>query len=255
MKKEERMNKRVIFIVGIYVCLFATWVQAETLHIVCEEEWRPYVFEQDGVAKGFSPEVLEHVFDKMGVSIKITPYPWNRALKMVFSGETDALFEASKKPDREEACYYPSEPLFYSNYVFFILKEHAGKLKYESFDDLKGYTVGVCDGYSYTSEFWEFLKAQNNFVSTVNDESLLKMLNLGRVDIVPVEIGNAIELLKKLGIQDRVVHLPKPLTQKPYYIIFNKQRVEEAFVEEFSHTLRDFKQTSEYDALFEKYLQ
>ncbi len=247
------MNTRIIMSAVISFVLLSVSVQAEILNIASEENWIPYAVTEDGEAKGFSADLIRAVLDRMETPYTITPYPWKRALSMVMDGKAAGLYNASPKPDRAEKCFYPTEPLVYSQYVFFILKERADTLQYESFDDLQGHTLGMCDGYSYSPEFLEFAKTHDDVIKAPDDEILLKMLSKGRVDFFPAEIGNGMAILKKLGLEDTITYLPKPLLEKPYYVIFNKERVDQAFVDEFSQTLKAFKETPEFKAIYDAY--
>ncbi|MDM8538898.1 transporter substrate-binding domain-containing protein [Desulfobacterales bacterium HSG17] len=123
-------------IIFIFITFIFSTVHAKNLEIVCEDDWRPYIYFENKVPKGYSYEILEKVFNQMGVNFSIKPYRWKRALKNVMKAKADALFNASRKPDREAACFYPSEDLLKSAYVFYILKENSDKLKFDSFDDL-----------------------------------------------------------------------------------------------------------------------
>lgn len=42
-------------------------------------------------------------------------------------------------------------------------REVQGRLRYTEFSDLTGHRVGVTSGYSYTPEFWDFLKGNSNY--------------------------------------------------------------------------------------------
>ncbi len=237
----------IVFVISIH------FAHAKNLEIVCEEEWKPYIYFENGKPKGYSFEILEYVLKNMEIEYTLTPYPWKRALKYVMKGRVDALFNASKKTDREEACHYPSEDLLKSKYVFFILKRNEKKLKYQNFEDLKGHLIGVALGYSYTPEFWNFVKINKNYLEARNDKLNFKKLSKGRIDYFPAEIGNGKAIIEELGIGDIITYLPKPLTQKPYYIIFNKSRIEKEFVDMFSNTLEEFKKSPEYKGLYDKY--
>ncbi|MBF0226564.1 MAG: transporter substrate-binding domain-containing protein [Desulfobacterales bacterium] len=75
------MIKKFLCLLFIFNLFIAAVAFSETIEIVCEEEWKPYVWKEGKDAKGFSPEVLDAVFNSMGVKYTITPYPWARAEK------------------------------------------------------------------------------------------------------------------------------------------------------------------------------
>ena len=230
-------------------------VYANTLTVASEEFWPPYCLKdkEDGTSRGFASDVVKKVLESMGQDFKMTPYPWKRGEKFVLTGKSDALFPASRKAKREAKCYYPAVPLFDSEYFFYINKKNEGKLKYDSLADLKGHKIGVSAGYSYTSEFIEFIKVNKNSDEAKTDELNLKKLAYGRFDYFPGEAGSVALLVKSLGIAAKIIRLPKPFIQKPYYIIFNKEKVDEAFVKKFSDALKAFKTTDEFKSIYTAY--
>lgn len=244
-----------LFIVGM-LCLgvFAN-AQAKMLDIVCDDHWAPYEWKDKttGELKGFAPDVVRNVLRNMGVEFKITAHSWKKAEKYVLEGKAGALFPASRKAKRETKCYYPEIQLLDSQYFFYIRKANEGKLKYNDFSDLKGHKVGVTSGYSYTPEFMEFIAANKNISEAKTDELNLKKLVKGRFDYFPGEAGNVALLARRLGIEDKIVRLPKPFIEKPYYIIFNKEHVDEVFVKNFSEALKKFKGTPEYQSIYTGY--
>ena len=106
-------------------------------------------------------------------------YPWARAERFLFAGKIDALYSSSTSKKRREHCHFPEESLIVSPWVLFIRKEDQGKLKFDSFRDLKGKKIGVVRDYSYTPEFWEFLNAERNYQLAVTDQqNFKKLLNI-----------------------------------------------------------------------------
>lgn len=241
----------VVFIFCILLTGNSLW--AKTLDIVTEDAWPPYSYKDEGVVKGYATEVLSGVFKSIGTDYTVKSYPWARAEKMALSGEADAVFNASHKEKREAACYYPSEQLFDSTYVFFIKKTDMNRLKYNSFEDLKGHKVGTTKAYSYTKELLDYLGANTTVSESDSDLNNLRRLAAGKIDYFPGEIANITMLLRQEGLSDEIVPLPKPLIQKPYYIIFNKKNVDQDFVEKFSDALKTFKGTPEFKEISSRY--
>ncbi len=236
-------------------CFLSVNTGAQTELTIATEQWPPYVYEAHGKIVGYSIDILDKVFAEMGVKTTMTQYPWARATKLTFSGQADALFHASKHEERMKYCYYPDEPLTDSQYVLFIRKADIGKLVFDSYDDLLGYRVGVTLGYSYTQEFLDFLHAYNLHQETFSDESNFKMLASDRIDYFPSDLRNGVFWVRQLGFQDQLTYLEKPVFQKDYYLIFNKENVSKAFVQQFSETLKQFKQTKQFRNIEEKFLK
>ncbi len=253
------MFRKLVFSAVTFCFLFLSislCAEIKSLDIACDSAWPPYGFKENGKLTGFAVDVVKGVMKNMGIDATITSYTWKRAEKRVLSGKADALFCASKKAKRMKKCYYPKEPLFDSQYVFFIKKSNSGKLKYDSLEDLKGHKVGVTLGYSYNKKLWNSLKANKNYSSVKSDRLNMKKLAAGKIDYFPCELGTGVSLMKKLGVEDQITFLKKPVIKKPYFIIFNKQRMgnSTAFVEKFSQALKEFKKTDAYKKIYTKYL-
>lgn len=249
------MRKALLSIIVVLASCVVCSAEDRRLEIVSEEEWKPYIWYTNGIPKGYSHEVLDRVFRQMGIVWELEKHPWKRALKKVMGGKADGLFNASRKTDREAACHYPEIELFHSQYAFYITKENTGRLKFDTLDDLEGHTVGVALGYAYTEEFWNFVRKKGNYDEAKNDKLNFLKLAKGKIDYFPAEIGNAKILLRELDLSDKIVRLRKPLTQKPYYLIFSKSRVDKKFVGDFSRNLESFKKTDTFKEIYEKYFE
>lgn len=245
--------KKIGFLSLVFIMIASGFSYAGNLNIVTEKEWPPYASEEKGEIKGYAIEVLSKVFESMGTSYVVKAYPWAKSESMALTGKADAVFCASRKAKREAACHYPSEELFNSTYAFFVRAQDKDTLKYDSFDDLKGHKIGVTRAYSYTEEFLAFIKANKNYSEANSDKLNLRKLAHGKIDYFPGEVGNVTMLLKEEGLTGKIVPLQKPLTQKPYFIIFNKKKVDKAFVDKFSGALAKFKETSAFKEISSKY--
>ncbi|MGE0087710.1 MAG: substrate-binding periplasmic protein [Desulfococcaceae bacterium] len=181
-------------------------------------------------------------------------FPWGRLLEMGLKGEFDGIFSATMNEERKKVMWYPKEPLMVEPWIFWIRKSDADKLKFTSYEDLKGHRIGLVKDYTYTPELWEFVKKENNYEEVVHDPLNFRKLVKGRLDYVVSSVNFGAYIAKEEGITD-LVH---PLTEKPvvdsrFYIIFSKQKVSEEWVNRFSGHLAAFKQTQEYRNLLKKF--
>jgi len=250
--------KRIIFAVLLVFLSLSVCGAEERKLIVITDEWPPYGF-RAGVPgneymTGYSTEVILAVLKKMNVGIddRIKQYPWVRD-KMIREGDADLAYNAAASEEREKETYYAYEPLIDSAWSFFIRKEDEGKIKYDSLDDLKGQIIGVGIGYTYTPEFWDYVKKENSFEEVATDEVNIRKLVAKRFNIILLDYINGLYMLKKLGLTDKIVVLPKPLKEFHSYAVFSKRRIEKSFVDQFSAELKAFKATEEYKAIYEKY--
>lgn len=192
------------------------------------------------------------VFERMNIEfVSMKAYPWNRAIKMMENGTADALFSANYTKDRTEFAYYPKETIVDSPWVMWVRKESG--LKFESLNDLIGKRVGMVRGYSYTSDFRDFIRTHTLFEEVASDEQNFRKLNGGRVHYIVAELRNGAHIVRSLGF-DGIIPLDKnPVKFDGLYLIFNKRNVPRSLVDQFSVELGKLKQEPVYKALYEKY--
>jgi len=190
---------------------------------IATSEWRPYGYLEDGKPAGFASEVLAKVLNKMGVEYRIEFMPWQRALDLAKTGETDAVYSFSYNAQRAEFLLYPETPLHPSEYVLYIRKSDAGKLKFDTLDDLKGYKVGITRGYSYSDALLKKLADLENSEEAENDEMNFEKLNAGSIDFFPEDLLSGLILLRKLSLRDKIAYLDKRVIIKDYFIAFSKR--------------------------------
>jgi polar amino acid transport system substrate-binding protein len=222
------------------------------LSLVCDD-WPPYQIIHKDRISGFSTAVVKTVLQRMGTDgVFLDAYPWKRAILMLEKGLVDGLFSANHTVQRAGFALYPDEAIVETPWVMWVRKKDG--LTLESWQDLSGLTVGLVRGYSYTPEFWRFMKTQGRYEVVSDDEKNFKKLNAGRVDVVVAELGNGLYLLDKLGIKGVVPLVAHPVKVDGLYIIFSKKRVSPSFVQAFSAELGRLKKESAYQRLHETYL-
>ncbi len=246
-----------LLMLALCLIVFSNQSYANDSLKIGSDEWAPFhgAGTSDKDVQGFTADLVRAVLRSMNVDItdhKI--YPWKRAVNMVFLGQLDAVFTATKTEERMKYCYFPEEPLTDFSYVFFIRKEDDGTLTYDTFDDLKDQRIGIVRGFSYTDEFMGFIQQEKNYeevaVGALNFKKLLKK----RIDYVatPKRVGYV--HIRELGISDRCVALKKPFLQNHLYIMFSKKTVGKEFTDTFSTALKAFKTTREYQEIVDKHL-
>jgi len=239
------------FFVISCVSVYGADSEFKRLSVVCDA-WPPYQIAENGRLSGFSTKIVEIVFVRMKTAVPtIDIYPWKRAILMIENGKADALFSANFTEDRTAFAFYPDEPIISSPWVMWVREEDD--LIFRSFDDLLGKKVGIVRGYSYTPEFWNFVKKYNIYEEVTNDEINFKKLNLGRIDFVLAEFGNGLHIIRKLKLNKIIPLIKNPVKTDGLYLIFNKKTVSRSFVDRFSEELKRLKQENLYENLYEKY--
>lgn len=219
------------------------------LRLICDI-WPPYQVMNGSEVSGFSTELVQAVLSRMGIaSDPIMAQPWKRALYSLEKGHADALFSANYTFQRTAFALYPDEPLIQSPWVVWSRGSNAIR----TLDDLKGKKIGVVQGYSYTPEFWEFIRAWCDVDPATTDETNFRKLEGGRLDALVAELGNGHYLVSTLGLSTITAQHSLEIKRDGLFIIFNKQNVSRDFVQNFSNELKRFKTTKAHTDLRRKY--
>lgn len=221
----------------------------DPLSAICDI-WPPYQYMEKGRLVGYSVEMVQSVFKSMDVELaEVQTLPWKRALSTFQETRTDVLFAANYTEQRDLFAHYPDEPLFESPWIIWSREPN----RFQSLNELKGKRIGVVRGYSYTREFWVFIKTHCDVQEVITDEANFKKLDAGRVDAVIAELGNGHHLVRQYGLQ-KITAQPHIVIKKDgLYIIFNRDTISRQFVDTFSRELQWFKESEAHRELRRKY--
>jgi polar amino acid transport system substrate-binding protein len=250
--------RQLIWIALMLVTVSSLSLAGERVFKIHCDNTPPFVFWTDKSetdVTGLWAETVRAVMKNMGEKHEpFRIYPWGRLLDMGLKGEIDGVFSASMNEERLKLMWFPQEPLMEDPWLFWIRKSDSGKLKFSSYEDLKGYRIGLVKDYNYTPELWDFVKKEQNYEEVVHDPLNFRKLMLGRVDYIVSTLNFGTYIAREEGILDQVLPLTeKPIVKSKFYIMFNKNNVSQDWVSQFSDHLAEFKQTQAYANLLKKF--
>jgi polar amino acid transport system substrate-binding protein len=233
---------------------------AEPLRLVTDFA-PPFTNLNDDGAPGLSVEVLRQVFAAMGQDTSFEAFPNRRSWTMIARGEAGGIFSGPRTSERQRICSFPDEPLVDDRWVFFVRAVEVERLKFSSFDDLAGHKValpgtvpGLFEQSIVSADLWKFLREHDNVVETNGALQGLQMLAAGRVDYAFANLRAGMRDIAAIGLSAKIeTLLSSGVTEGGQYICFTKARVDPAFVDAFSRTLKQFKQTEAFKAIYRKY--
>lgn len=196
-------------------------------------------------------EIVKQVMDNLGNQVTVKAYPWTRALKMVRTGEVDAIFTAYKTPDRENFMEYSNEVLFPQSVYFYKRKGDTTTFN-GNLNSLKAKKIGVVSTISY-GQIFESNKPHLQLDRATNLEHSFNKLLKKRIDLVPSDLNVAEHTLKKLGLSDEIIRLPVKLESVPSFIAFSKKRNLTDLRDKFDQELRNMKQSGDYFKILKQY--
>ncbi|MCF8061123.1 MAG: transporter substrate-binding domain-containing protein [Deltaproteobacteria bacterium] len=182
-------------------------------------DWAPYAG-KDLPNLGFTSEIVTRAFEHAGYRVDIAFMPWARVLRRVARGDADAMYPAYRSTERARV-FALSDPFAQSFLVFY--KRVDDDIAYTGLRNLEGYRIGVVRGYVNSPAFdqAEYLLKE----STDSDESNLRKLLKGRIDLAVIDLYTARHLLEN-RIPKGLVHLEPlepPLEVKTLHLAVSRR--------------------------------
>ncbi len=220
----------------------------EVWQIATDQNFPPYVYQEQGKIKGLHADLIDAVMQEMGVKYQLATYPWARVVAVTDKRKVVFSFPWISKPERREK-YLLVGPLHEGKTVFAVRKGMKG-FQYNSLEDLSGFTVGTVRGYAYDIRF-DQAKFFNKDDQATENKMLLKKLVNGRVNIIIGDLAVLTTEAKNLNILDRIQFLSKPLRTAERFVAFSKHDTEKAH--QFGVALKRIQKNGTYEKILNKY--
>lgn len=155
-------------------------------------QWEPYVGEELA-DHGFIAQLVKATVDQMNSRLEIKWLPWVRGEQAVLNGEYLATFPYASSINRAPLFYF-SDPLFFTQTVFFYHTKHNPNFKFDRWDDLRDARIGGIRGYGYVPSIQ---KRGLNLHLVNSPHQLVKMLLRNRVDVIAINLRAGWEMITK----------------------------------------------------------
>lgn len=204
-------------------------------------DWPPYS-SKSLKQQGASVAVAKAAFKEMGYELKVTFFPWSRAVALAKDGKSDysGYFPEYYSEDTEKEFIY-SEPMGSGPLGFAERKNNV--IQWEQLSDLKEYKIGVVQDYINTTEFDEMVmrKSLKTSTTTSDTKNLLKLVN-NRLDLAVIDKNVMNYLLKTdkaLAKKSNVTQFNmKILEDKKLFICFKKGKEGEKLAKIYNDGLK-----------------
>ncbi|WP_311758127.1 substrate-binding periplasmic protein [Paracoccus broussonetiae] len=184
--------------------------------MVAMDYFPPYNYVSGGRFMGIDVDIMAEAARDMGVRIEFVPLPWRRSLMAFQSGEVDGMFQLA--PTAQRFRDWQMVGPMRSTRVVLATLAGSGVQDFTGIADLRGRVIGTVNGFTYTPEF----NTAPHFTreGSVDDETSLRKLLLGRVELIVGGQPNILHAADKLGMRDAIRILPTPLDVQPRYTGF-----------------------------------
>jgi polar amino acid transport system substrate-binding protein len=201
----------------------------------------PRIFERSaaGEYSGLGPDILRQVLELHGYTLRFESYPWARAQRMVELGQADILIGAYRSPAREARFAFVG-PAFFSDRVVFYCRRSTPCLWSGDYRQLGGQRIGVVRAWVY-GEGFDAARERLDLITVEGVENGLKMLSVGRLEMLASNQRDALPMLQALGLTDEVSQLEPPIDIQSGYFAFplhsSHARLREVFDEGFGQLI------------------
>jgi polar amino acid transport system substrate-binding protein len=171
----------VIILANAVSALAAEELSAKDLTYITEQ-LPPYSYYTDGKLQGISIDLLERIWERMGVNLNssaIQLLPWSEAYNRTLEENNAVLFITARLPQREELFKWAG-PLLSGKSVLLAKKDKH--IRIAASEDLKNYRIGaIRDDASFQLLLDKGLKEEDLMLETTS-APIIEMLENGSID-------------------------------------------------------------------------
>jgi polar amino acid transport system substrate-binding protein len=214
------------------------------------EDWPPYNFEENGVVRGLTTEVVQAIEKDLGLEDPIQLLPGNRIVPTLGKSSRTLFFTMLRTPERE-SLYQWIGPIGEQALSFY--KKKGSPLDIRSLDDAKKVGSVSCRN---AGTVFQFLTAAGftNLDTTTNAEGIYQKVVLGRCDLAIGEAPEGVAYwLRKANLPaDALVQTPVSILRIPLYLCCTKD-IPAAEVSRWQQALDRLKASGEAARIFQRY--
>ena len=233
----------------IFCLLFCQSAAADTYFFVGSHF--PILSEETekGQLTGIAIDVATIIGRRLGHTITIRLYPWERAKYMVKTGLADVLMAPYKCPDRETWLDY-SKNYFFIDKVFFYVMPGSAVGWNGKYTSLQGRMIGIVQGWSVDAGF-DRIKTSLSIDYGPTLDICFKKLLAGRIDMIPTSVreAKAAFVRLRLGNKEKPVIIRPALATNYNYFGFTRKRDLKTFKRNFDRLLNQMKANKEISTL------
>ncbi|NQD91852.1 transporter substrate-binding domain-containing protein [Pseudomonas sp. CrR25] len=198
----------------------------------------PQVFERGagGEYAGLACAVLRQALEPLGHQVRFELHPWARAQRMVELGQADILIGPYKTPAREARFVFSARPFYRDRVVFYSRADRRFEWTGD-YRQLRARRIGVVRAWSYGPRF-EVLGGQLERVTVEAVENGVKMLSVGRLDLLASNQRNTRPVLQVLGLGNEIVQLDTQIDVQDGYFAFPHLSSHRQLREDFDRAFR-----------------
>ncbi len=206
----------------------------------------PYRVVTDEGVTGLYVDIFNEIAKRVDWKVRYVEAPFRRILRMMEEGKIDVMLGPLKMDEREEIMAFVAPVFPPERKLFFYHREENRVTEY---DDLYGMKIGVLAGASYFEKFDTAEELAKEPIARY--ESLMRMLEMGRVDVViaPELVGRY--TVNHLGIN--AAESPYQVPGEHSYIAISRNSPVLSRRDQVTETFEQIREDGTYDKLVSGY--
>lgn len=190
--------------------------------------------------------IIREMYSRLGKTIRIKYFPFARAIVTSNSGEADAeLLRKAGIQKKFPNLMMVSVPIGYVEWVVFTKNKDLSVSGWES---LKPYSIDYVRGVKYIEDNTKGMKVH----AVATTEQAFKKLEIGRTDVVIVELFSGKKVLNELKLNNIRIFDP-PISRIPFYHYVNTRHA--ALVPKMEEILKQLEKEGFMKAVKEKVIK
>jgi polar amino acid transport system substrate-binding protein len=202
-------------------------------------------------ANGLNARIIKEVVNRLGFDLDLKYVSFARKLVLLEQGRIEISSGLHRTAERETFIRYIDPPYLKFSGKYFFLKK-GSPVKLETYDDLYRLRVATSIDSKYFDKFDNDDQIKKVKVSKV--EQKFKMLEKGRVDVVIHTYAGAMDILERLGLQDKIVVAEyRYLVEDAIYIGVSKHSHLMSHVDEIEALVHDMVRDGEFGRIIDEH--
>ncbi len=232
---------------------------AKDLIYIADPLTSPNVYQEDGKLQGISVDLLEKMWNKMGVDLNrsiIKLMPWTEGYQTVLKENNTVLLATARIPEREQLFKWVG-PVLSSEYVLYAKSNSS--ISITSPEDLKKYKIGATEDNAATVLLLDKGAKKEDLIIETTTTPIIEMLKNGTIDAWAINELSGSWLLNQSGANAGDYKVVYELGESNVYYAFNNH-TSDSLVQSFQQALdylksnKDANGVSDFDKILSKYI-
>jgi len=224
-------------------------IKKDAIRIGTSGGYYPFTYTENDELKGFDIDVWNEIGRRVEKEVEFKTAKFSGLFGMLDTGKIDTISNQITITDKRREKYVFSVPYVYSGAQLFVAAGNPENI--QGIEDLAGKRVAVEVGTNYEEVIRKAAKETEFEIVSYDSGSLVKDVEMGRVDAFMMDKVSIVELIKKNNLQIDLAGKPVEYIENAFPFIDTDENTE--LIGEINGALEDMREDGTLKAISEKY--